>query len=170
MAGARHFQQLTVWQLADELRSEVLKLTARREFHRNLKLRTQTEDAVESACRNIAEGFGCETHREFARFLEIARRSLNELQDSLIAAQVQRFVIASDLRPARLLLTRLFPAMSRFIAFLDSTPDRRLHGKDGPSSSRPKQPNGGVNQDARKPPPPPEKPPRRRKQSGTGNS
>lgn len=123
MSGARHFQQLTVWLLADELRSEVLTLTARREFLRDLKLRTQTEDAIESACRNIAEGFGCDTHREFARFLEISRRSLNEVQDCFLAAQTQRFVNAMDLRPARLLLVRLFPAMSRFIAYLDSTPD-----------------------------------------------
>ncbi len=123
MAGARHFQQLTVWQLADELRGEVLKLTARPQFLRDLKLRAQTEDAVESTCRNIAEGFGCDTHREFSRFLEISRRSVNELQDCFQAALHHRFISHADLRPCRVLMNRLFPALSRFIAYLDATPD-----------------------------------------------
>ena len=86
MAGARHFTELIVWQLADELRRATLALTDRPAFRRDLKLHSQTEDAVNSACRNMAEGFGCETHREFARFLRIARRSLNELQDAYEAA------------------------------------------------------------------------------------
>ena len=158
MPVARHFQQLTVWLLADELRSEVLKVTSRPEFLRDLKLRMQTEDAIESACRNIAEGFGCDTHREFARFLEISRRSLNEVQDCFLAAQAHRFVHARDLRPSRLLLTRLFPAMSRFIAYLDSTPDWSPRNGRQPGTA-PKQPPGrrpssehkpGMNQQPRR--------------------
>jgi hypothetical protein len=30
---------------------------------------------VNSVCRNVAEGFGCESHVEFARFLKISRRA-----------------------------------------------------------------------------------------------
>jgi hypothetical protein len=56
MRGARHYSELTVWQLADELRIETLKLTSRPAFARNLKAQTQAEDAVNSICRNIAEG------------------------------------------------------------------------------------------------------------------
>ena len=37
MRGARHFSELTVWKLADELRVETLKLTKRPAFARNLK-------------------------------------------------------------------------------------------------------------------------------------
>lgn len=67
MAGARNFKELIVWQLADAIRVETLKLTRRPVFQRDLKLHSQTEDAVNSVCRNLAEGFGCETHGEFAR-------------------------------------------------------------------------------------------------------
>ena len=86
MPGARHFTQLIVWQLGDQLRAEVYALTKRRRLQADLKLRSQLDDAVDSVCRNIAEGFGCQSNREFARFLRIARRSLNEVQDELRSA------------------------------------------------------------------------------------
>ena len=66
MAGAKHFSELISWQLADQLRVEVFKFTSRPDFVRDLKLHSQTEDAVNSICRNISEGFGC-SHAEFAR-------------------------------------------------------------------------------------------------------
>src|SRR3970282_664521 len=101
MAGARHFERLIIWQLADALRVEVLRLTARRGFPRDFKLRSQGEDAANSVCRNISEGFGCETHREFARFLRISRRSLNEVQDAFKGALEKGHVTPADLAPAR---------------------------------------------------------------------
>jgi four helix bundle protein len=125
MRGARHFSELTVWQLADELRVETLTLTSRPAFARNLKAQTQAEDAVNSICRNIAEGFGCETHGQFAWFLRISRRSMNELQDAFRGAQQKGYVTSDDCTPARALLRRLFPAMNRFIAYLDKTPNYR---------------------------------------------
>jgi four helix bundle protein len=123
MRGARHFSELTVWKLADELRVETLKLTSRPEFARNWKAQTQADDAVNSICRNIAEGFGCESHGQFAWYLRIARRSLNELQDAFRGAEQKGYVTSSDRAPSRALTRRLYPALKRFIAYLDSTPD-----------------------------------------------
>ena len=124
MRGARHFSELVVWQLADEIRVEMLKLTARAGFAQDLRLRSQAEDAINSACRNIAEGFGCDTHGEFARFLSFSRRSLNEVQDALRGALLKRYVAPADCAPIRMLLRRLYPAIGRFIAYLKRTPDR----------------------------------------------
>ena len=126
MPGARHFSELLIWKLADELRIEIFKLTSRPAFVRDLKAHSQAEDAANSVCRNIAEGFGCETHREFARFLSISRRSLNELQDSLRAAELKRYVTTADCVPARILFRRLYPALNRFLAYLRRTPE---HGR-----------------------------------------
>ena len=125
MSAARHFKELLVWQLADSLRGEVFKLTARPDFTRDLKLRAQAEDAIQSTCRNIAEGFGADTHREFARFLRIARRSLNELQDIFEGALEKSYVTSEQLAAARLLLRRLYPALNRFVDYLDGTPEER---------------------------------------------
>jgi four helix bundle protein len=59
--GAKRYRDLIGWQLADQIRVLVFKLTERACFARDLKLHSQTEDAVNSVCRNIAEGFGCST-------------------------------------------------------------------------------------------------------------
>ena len=124
MRGARHFTELDIWQIADQIRIETFKLTARPAFARDLKAKSQADDAINSACRNIAEGFGC-GHIEFARFLVISRRSLNELQDAMRGAELKGYVTAADWAPIRTLLRRLFPAMSSLIAYLRRTPDPR---------------------------------------------
>jgi len=129
VSGARHFTDLIAWQLADQLRIEVFALTARREFVRDARRHSQTEDAVNSICRNIAEGFGCRSHAEFARFLDIANRSLNELLDSLRAAQLKRYLEASDLRNVKALATRLYPAIGRLRTYLRRTPSP--HARSG---------------------------------------
>jgi four helix bundle protein len=122
MHGARHFTELDIWQIADQIRVETFKLTARPAFARDLKAKSQADDAVNSVCRNIAEGFGC-GHIEFARFLIISRRSLNELQDTMRGAELKGYVTAADCAAIRTLLRRLFPAMSSLIAYLRRTPD-----------------------------------------------
>jgi four helix bundle protein len=125
MAPARHYTELIVWQLAEEIRIEVFKLTPKPGFATDFKAKDQAEDSINSTCRNIAEGFGCETHAEFARFLEISRRSLNELHDVLHGALLQKYVSASELAPIRQLSRRIYPAFGRFIAYLKRTPDYR---------------------------------------------
>ena len=94
---ARHFTQLVCWQLADSLRHDTLELTRHRPFQCDFKHKEQTEDAADSVCRNIAEGFGCTSHAEFARFLEISRRSLNELLDCLHSARLKGYVSADEI-------------------------------------------------------------------------
>jgi four helix bundle protein len=123
MRGARHFSDLTIWKLADELRVETFKLTSRPRFARDLKAQSQADDAANSICRNIAEGFGCESHREFARFLEISRRSINELQDIFRGAQLKGYVTVADCAAVRRLFRRLYPALNGMLAYLRRTPD-----------------------------------------------
>jgi four helix bundle protein len=118
MRGARHFKELIIWQLGDQLRIELFTMTRRRPLQADLKLRSQLDDAIDSVCRNIAEGFGC-GDREFARFLRIARRSLNEVQDELRSALLKEYVTESELVEARKLMRRLYPALSSLIKHLD---------------------------------------------------
>jgi four helix bundle protein len=49
-------------------------------------LRDQIRRAAVSAMTNIAEGFDCDSKKEFARFLGIARRSAVEVQSLLYVA------------------------------------------------------------------------------------
>ena len=124
MPGARHFTELIVWQLADQHRVEVFALTERTSLRRDFKLRSQIDDAADSVCRNIAEGFGSESHREFARFLRIARRSLNEVQDGFRSAQIKRHLVEADVGTARQLQRRLYPAIASLLRHLDGGRNR----------------------------------------------
>jgi four helix bundle protein len=136
MAPARHYSDLIVWQLAEQIRIDVFKLTSKPGFATDFKAKEQAEDSINSTCRNIAEGFGCETHGEFARFLEFSRRSLNELHDVMHGARLKKYVTASDVEPIRQLSRRLYPAFSRFITYLKRTPDYRPNRGAPPRKAR----------------------------------
>jgi len=123
MDGARHYTELAVWRIGDQLRTEVFKLTGGPRFARDFRAQEQADDAVNSICRNIAEGFACETHGEFARYLSYSRRSLNEIRDAMRGARQKGYVSAADLREFQRLAFHLRPALTRFIAFLRATPD-----------------------------------------------
>ena len=140
---AKHVSELVVWQLADEMRRHVFSWTGRPPFANDFKARGQIDDAVNSVCRNVSEGFGG-THKEFANYLRIARRSLNEVLDCTRAAQMKRYITASEAAQIYSLARRLFPALKEFIAYLERTPDppsqRRSDKRRRPK--RPPQPPG----------------------------
>ena len=121
MPIARHFTELIVWQLGDQHRAEVFRLTERTALRSDVKLRSQLDDAADSVCRNIAEGFGCQSHREFARFLRISRRSMNEVQDCFRSATLKRYVTEEDLVAATRLQRRFYSAMAGLLRHLDGT-------------------------------------------------
>src|SRR5687768_10300217 len=125
MKPARHFEELIVWQLNDEIRGHVLALTSRPLFNRGLKLRSQREDAAHSACLNIAEGIGSDSNTEVARFFGIPRRSMNEVQDCFRGAQRAKYVNVADLQPSRALQNRAFKALSSLHAWLERHPGKR---------------------------------------------
>ena len=125
MAGARHYSELVSWQLADALRVVIFKFTRWPPFATDFRHKSQMEDAIDSVCRNIAEGFGCESHGEFDRYLEVSRRSLNEVCDSLRSAQLKGYISAKDAAGVHALTRRLYPALNNFIAYLKRNPTRR---------------------------------------------
>jgi four helix bundle protein len=122
---ARHFSDLIAWQLADEIRHHVFALSARPGLADDLKAKRQMDDAASSVCRNIAEGFGCDSNLEFARYLGFSRRSLNELLDALRGARQQNYATAQDLAPILSLARRLYPAIGRLAAHLRANPRTR---------------------------------------------
>ena len=131
MAGARHYWELVVWKRGDQLRTEVFKLTARPKFARDLKAQGQADDAVNSVCRNIAEGFACDTHGEFARFLTFSQRSLNEVRDAIRGAMQKGYITSADHAAIEHLAIRLRPPLARFIAYLRRTPNMKNRPKAG---------------------------------------
>ena len=86
MALIRKFEDIIAWQEARKLVADIYRLTGTGALAKDFGLRDQIQRAAVSAMTNIAEGFDCESKKEFARFLGIARRSAVEVQSLLYAA------------------------------------------------------------------------------------
>jgi four helix bundle protein len=120
--GARRFRDVIAWQLARELRRELRTIWQRPSVASDFKLTNQLRDAARTVTANIAEGFPC-SHAEFARFLQISYRSLEEIEDRLIAVVDDKLVSPGETEKAFNLKKRTSIAVSRLRWYLLATPD-----------------------------------------------
>jgi four helix bundle protein len=120
--GAKNFRELVAWQLARELRRLIARLLRKPAMAHDADLAYQLRKAARSTTGNIAEGFSC-THAEFARFLDIAARSLREIEDRLIEAVDEDLLTPTDAAPAFEMKKRAATAISRLTDYLRRTPD-----------------------------------------------
>ena len=96
VGGWKDFRDIVAWQRARELKVRVDELLKRPAFRLKFKYRDQLEDAVRSAPRNIAEGFGRFGNKEFARFARIAKGSELEVLNHLIDAHDQGLITKDE--------------------------------------------------------------------------
>ncbi len=98
--GAKTFEELRAWQCAAELSDRVVAVCATQPLQHDFKFRDQLRNAAESAPRLIAEGFGRWGHREFARYLVMAKAEVMEVMNDLLALKRRRTVAPEVLREA----------------------------------------------------------------------
>lgn len=120
--GMATLKELIVWQLAEELRAEVVRLANSSAARRDFKFRDQIVPAAASVAANIAEGYGRTGHRDFARFIGIAVGSLRETETWLRDGLNRNFWSAEEAETALRLCKRLTVGLSRLRAYLRSTP------------------------------------------------
>jgi four helix bundle protein len=84
--GVKRVEELQVWQRAKTFADEVSALLATEPFQRDRPLREQLNDSSTSPVSNIAEGFGQQSDRAFARYLYTARGSNSEAKTQLAVA------------------------------------------------------------------------------------
>ena len=120
---AKRVEELTVFQLGNELREKVHALTATLPSNGDRRFCTQLDDAASSVTRNIAEGFGRYRHKEFAQFLSIARGSVFEIIDHLRDGVARRYWSEDTVAPHRSLCNRTIGALTKFIRWLKTHPD-----------------------------------------------
>jgi four helix bundle protein len=116
--GARHFTELVVWQLADDLRKFVHDLLRDGPAAKDWKFASQLRDASDGVCRNIAEGFGRYGHPDFARFLTIAKSSLDETEDGIRGGRVKGHWGADVVKEGISKVNRTGKAMSNLMRYL----------------------------------------------------
>jgi four helix bundle protein len=119
---ARDFRGLIVWQLADQLQTETLKLINGTTWKTDFNLRNETDKTASQIKRNIAEGFRRTGHDDFARFLEYSTSSLAELRSLYDDAQKKRHATPEQLQPLRQLCYRLERGLRKLINYLRRNP------------------------------------------------
>lgn len=92
MATIKTFQELEIWQLANELSVDIFTLTQTGLLSKDFALKDQMNRSSGSVTDNIAEGFGRGGRMEFIQFLSIARASTSELQSQLIRCLQRNYI------------------------------------------------------------------------------
>lgn len=92
----RCFEDIEAWKKARELTKKVYRITSIEKFSKDWELRDQIRRASISVMSNIAEGFDSSSKIEFARFLNISRRSASEIQSQLYVALDQGYIEKKD--------------------------------------------------------------------------
>ena len=92
MAALRKFEDILSWQKARASTKSIYQETIRGEFSKDYDLRGQIRRASISIMANIAEGFGRNSDKEFANFLNIAHASAYEGQSHLYIARDLNYI------------------------------------------------------------------------------
>jgi len=126
MAGFADFREIVAWQLAHQLKLRVDLYLMSPGFRRRYRSSEQLDDAVRSAPRNIAEGFGRYRHKEFAQFVRIAKGSESEVVNHLVDAYDQGLITCDELALTEDLAKRAMKAATGLIRWLESNPEPPL--------------------------------------------
>jgi four helix bundle protein len=90
------FQDLEIWQLAIAIGDRLYDLADKLEGEKKFRFAEQLRGAALSISNNIAEGSGSDSGKEFAQFLNYARRSCYEDANMLIVFH-RRGVVDSEI-------------------------------------------------------------------------
>ena len=115
---AKHFRELVVWQLAYELRRQVILLTIKCQTTANRSFVWDIRRSARSVPANIAEGHGRFRPADNHRFLEIALASLLETENHLLDGLETGAFSHADHEAAQKLVRRLTVALTRLMAYL----------------------------------------------------
>lgn len=98
MAVFSRIEDIIGWQKARAITAKVYKITSSGRFERDFELRGQVRRASVSIMANIAEGFGRNSDKEFANFLNIAHGSAYEVISHLYVALDLSYIEDDDFR------------------------------------------------------------------------
>lgn len=86
------FQNLDIWKEAIEMTDDLLDVADQVDRARKYRFAEQLRGAVMSVSNNIAEGSGSFSNKDFANFLNIARRSIFEVVNILTVLERRRLI------------------------------------------------------------------------------
>jgi four helix bundle protein len=116
--GARRYQDLEAWRLANEMKRGVYALVDSSPASQDLRFWRQIKAAASSATANITEGFASYRHPEFVRYLRIARCSLIEAHNHRADGADRGYWTRHDADRLEQLADRVVGAVTRLMRFL----------------------------------------------------
>ena len=124
-ALGHNFRRMLIYDRAVQLATEVYALTRRLPGDEAFGLTSQLRRAALSVVLNIAEGSGASSSREFVRFLEIARRSVYEVEAGLDVGGRLRLLMDDHCRDVTAHADELAAMISGFRSRLSRRGDSR---------------------------------------------
>ena len=119
--GVDRYEDLVAWQLANELKEKVYELIDNSPARNDFEFRDQIKGSSSSAPANIAEGFGYYDHKQFARYVRIARASEMETHNHLGDGVKRRYWTDDEASPLRQLAKRAIGAATGLLRYLETT-------------------------------------------------
>jgi len=85
MSTIKRFEDLECWQEARSFVQLIYGLTKSEPFSKDYRLVAQITDSAVSSIANIAEGFHRKSNKDFMRFLDYSRASVETISHSYVA-------------------------------------------------------------------------------------
>jgi 23S rRNA-intervening sequence protein len=111
MAAVRRFEDFDCWKLANELKLAIYELVERAHV-KPIETSAIRFDLPLRRRRPISQGFGRRSDAEFARFLDIARGSLNECRNHIGDARDRNYIDESERSALDVLASRAVGAVA----------------------------------------------------------
>ncbi len=89
---AKRAEELECWQLANELRTEVVAICSQDKVARHFRFCDGFTEAAGSVCHNIREGFVRYESGPLVQFFTYALASLEEVADYLVECRTRKFI------------------------------------------------------------------------------
>jgi four helix bundle protein len=109
------FQELGVYQLAEELADAIWKIVLQWDILARDTVEKQLIRAADSIGANIAEGSGGQSHKDNRRFIRIARGSLHETQHWLRRAFRRSLLTTEQTTILQVTIERLAPKLNAYL-------------------------------------------------------
>lgn len=116
------YKSLAAWQKSMELTNAVYKNTSNYPEDEKFGLVSQIRRSAVSIPSNIAEGSARQSHKDFIRFINIAKGSLAELETQLIISNHQNYISSDILED----LTIIIKEVDKIINFLRKSLKNKL--------------------------------------------
>ncbi|MCF7790750.1 MAG: four helix bundle protein [Victivallales bacterium] len=115
----RNYRKIKVWKLSDELALKIYKVTRYFPKEEKFSMTSQFRRAACSVPANIAEGAGRKTLKDYLRFLDIAKGSLNETDYFLYLAYRLRYLQPERYEDIKELITQTSKCLTGLIKYIE---------------------------------------------------